>query len=88
MKSVTSMKVLVRCAAALSAVFVMSSCLQEERSPEEFLVPSRAEGECPEDRFRLSSKVPAGSEKLEYSCGFYLGTSKDLADPRLREGKL
>ena len=88
MKSVTSMKVLVRCAAALSALFVMSSCLQEERSPEEFLVPSLAEVECSEESFRLSSKVPAGSEKLVYSCGFYLGTSKDMADARQIEGKL
>ena len=82
------MKTLLRCLAALSFVAVFCSCIQEERSPEEFLVPSLAKVDCSESTFKLSSSVPSGSEKLIYDCGFYLGTSKEMTDARQLEGKL
>ena len=72
------MKTFVRCLAALSAMFCICSCLQEERSPEDFLVPSLAQIECSESSFVITSKVPSGSEKLVKECGFYLSTSKDM----------
>ena len=56
------------------------SCLQEERSPEEILVPSPVKVDCSEASFSLTSKVPKGSEKLVEECGFLVGTAKDLAD--------
>lgn len=61
------------------------SCLQEERSPEEILVPSPAQVDCSE-AFAITSKVPKGSEKLVEECGFLVGTAKDLADAVAVEG--
>ena len=62
-------------------VFVLCvSCLQEERSPEEILVPTPAQLDCSEAAFSLTSKVPAGSQKLVDECGFLVATTKDLAD--------
>ena len=87
-KLLPPMKTLLRCLAALSFVAVFCSCIQEERSPEEFLVPSLAKVDCSESTFKLSSSVPSGSEKLIYDCGFYLGTSKEMTDARQLEGKL
>ncbi|MBO5709864.1 MAG: hypothetical protein J6S01_11030 [Bacteroidales bacterium] len=56
------------------------SCLQEERSPEEILVPTLAEVESTESSLMFTSKVPKGSEKLVEECGFYYGTDKSLAN--------
>lgn len=64
---------------ALSLCAILS-CLQEERSPEEILVPSPAQVDCSESSFMLTSKVPEGSEKLVDECGFYVGKDKSLAD--------
>ena len=77
----------------LSFAYILSlltivSCLQEERSPEEILVPSPAQVECSESAFSLTSKVPSGSEKLVDECGFLVGTTKDLADAVTVEGTL
>ena len=72
------MKTMIRCIAALTVLFAVNSCLQEERSPEDFLVPSLAQIECSESSFVITSKVPSGSEKLVKECGFYLSTSKDM----------
>ncbi|MBO5979481.1 MAG: hypothetical protein J6Q12_03515 [Bacteroidales bacterium] len=63
------------------------SCLQEERSPEEILVPSPAQVDCSE-AFAITSKVPKGSEKLVEECGFLVGTAKDLADAVVVEGTM
>ena len=73
------MKKLPSCIAALVTIFSIVSCLQEERSPEEILVPSLAQVDCSES-FSITSKVPKGSEKLVEECGFLVGTTKDLAD--------
>ena len=82
------MKKLFSCLAAIMALFSISSCLQEERSPEEILVPSPAQVDCSESSFSLTSKVPSGSEKLVDACGFLVGTTKDLADAVTVEGTL
>ena len=69
----------------LSFAYILSlltivSCLQEERSPEDILIPSPAKVECSESAFSLTSKVPSGSEKLVDECGFYYGKDESLAD--------
>ena len=74
------MKKLLSCIAALFTIFTIVSCLQEERSPEEILVPSPAEVDCSEASLMLTSKVPSGSEKLVYECGFLVGPEKPLTD--------
>ena len=81
------MKKLLSCIAALFTIFTIVSCLQEERSPEEILVPSPAEVDCSES-FSITSKVPKGSEKLVEECGFLVGTTKDLADALTIEGAM
>jgi hypothetical protein len=81
------MKKLLSCIAALFTIFSLVSCLQEERSPEEILVPSPAEVDCSE-LFSITSKVPKGSEKLVEECGFLVGTTKDLADALTVEGAM
>ena len=81
------MKKLLSCIAALFTIFSLVSCLQEERSPEEILVPSPAEVDCSES-FSITSKVPKGSEKLVEECGFLVGTTKDLADAVSIEGTM
>lgn len=81
------MKKLLSCIAALFTIFSIVSCLQEERSPEEILVPSPAEVDCSES-FSITSKVPKGSEKLVEECGFLVGTTKDLADALTVEGAM
>ena len=81
------MKKLLSCIAALFTIFSLVSCLQEERSPEEILVPSPAEVDCSES-FSITSKVPKGSEKLVEECGFLVGTTKDLADAVSVEGAM
>ena len=81
------MKKLHSCIAALFTIFTIVSCLQEERSPEEILVPSPAEVDCSES-FSITSKVPKGSEKLVEECGFLVGTTKDLADALTVEGAM
>ena len=73
---------------ALVALFSISSCLQEERSPEEILIPSPAQVDCSESAFSLTSKVPSGSEKLVYECGFLVGKDKLLGDGLKVEGAL
>ena len=65
---------------ALVALFSISSCLQEERSPEEILIPSPAKVDCSDESLKLTSKVPSGSEKLVDECGFYYGEDESLAD--------
>ena len=82
------MKKLLSCIAALFTIFTIVSCLQEERSPEEILVPSPAKVECSDASLVLASKVPSGSEKLVDACGFLVGTTKDLADAVTVEGTL
>ena len=81
------MKKLLSCIAVLFTIFSIVSCLQEERSPEEILVPSPAEVDCSES-FSITSKVPKGSEKLVEECGFLVGTTKDLADALTVEGAM
>lgn len=81
------MRKLLSCIAALFTIFTIVSCLQEERSPEEILVPSPAEVDCSES-FSITSKVPKGSEKLVEECGFLVGTTKDLADALTVEGAM
>ena len=73
---------------ALVALFSISSCLQEERSPEEILIPSPAQVDCSESAFSLTSKVPSGSENLVYECGFLVGKDKLLGDGLKVEGAL
>ena len=70
-------------------VFVLCiSCLQEERSPEDILIPSPAQVDCSEASFSLTSKVPNGSEKLVEECGFLVGTTKDFVDAVTVEGTM
>ncbi len=64
------------------------SCLEEERSPEEILVPSLTQVECSDASMMLTSKVPSGSEKLIQECGFYFSKDKSMADARKIEGEL
>ena len=82
------MKKLLSCIAALFTIFTIVSCLQEERSPEEILVPSPAEVDCSEASLMLTSKVPSGSEKLVYECGFLVGPEKPLTDADRVKGTL
>ena len=82
------MKKLFSSLVALVALFSISSCLQEERSPEEILIPSPAQVDCSESAFSLTSKVPSGSEKLVYECGFLVGKDKLLGDGLKVEGAL
>ena len=74
------MKKLFSSLVALVALFSISSCLQEERSPEEILIPSPAQVDCSDESLKLTSKVPSGSEKLVDECGFYYGKDESLAD--------
>ena len=61
-------------------VFVLCvSCLQEERSPEEILVPTPAQMDCSASSFLMTSQVPKGSENLIDDCGFYVGTDNTLS---------
>ena len=64
------------------------SCLEEERSPEEILVPSPAQVETSDASLMLTSKVPSGSEKLVQECGFYYSKDKSMADTRKVAGVL
>ena len=64
----------------LLSLCAIVSCLQEERSPEEILVPTLVQVESTESSLMLTSKVPKGSEKLVEECGFYYGTDKSLSD--------
>ena len=64
----------------VSAFVLCISCLQEERSPEEILVPSLTQVECSDVSLVLTSKVPKGSEKLVEECGFYYGKEKSMAN--------
>ena len=64
------------------------SCLEEERSPEEILVPSLTQVECSDASMMLTSKVPSGSEKLIQECGFYFSKDESMADARKIEGEL
>ena len=43
-------------------------------------MPTPAQLDCSEAAFSLTSKVPAGSQKLVDECGFLVATTKDLAD--------
>ena len=77
----------------LSFVYILSllaivSCLQEERSPEDILVPSPAQVETSDASLMLTSKVPLGSEKLVQECGFYYSKDKSMADTRKVAGVL
>ena len=77
----------------LSFVYILSllaivSCLQEERSPEDILVPSPAQVETSDASLMLASKVPSGSEKLVQECGFYYSKDKSVSDTRKVAGVL
>ena len=72
----------------VSAFVLCISCLQEERSPEDILIPSPAQVDCSASSFSLTSKVPNGSEKLVDECGFLVGTAKDMADAVTVEGTM
>ena len=48
------------------------SCLKEERSPDEILIPSPAQVKCEESSFTMTSTVQKGTEDIVYSCGFYV----------------
>ena len=77
----------------LSFVYILSllaivSCLQEERSPEDILVPSPAQVETSDASLMLASKVPSGSEKLVQECGFYYSKDKSMSDTRKVAGVL
>ena len=65
--------------AFLLPLLVAVGCLQEERSPEEVLVPSPAQVDCSEASFLMTSKVPSGSQNLIDDCGFFVGTDNSLA---------
>lgn len=72
----------------LLSLCAIVSCLQEERSPEEILVPTPAQVECSDESLMLTSKVPSGSEKLVQECGFYYSKDKSMADTRKVAGVL
>lgn len=55
------------------------SCLKEERSPDEILIPSPAQVKCEESSFEMTSTVPKGTEDIVYSCGFYVGKDNSLS---------
>ena len=63
-------------------------CLQEERSPEDVLIPSPAQVDCAEASLVLASKVPAGSEKLVHECGFFVSADKSFSNVIKVEGAL
>ena len=64
------------------------SCLQEERSPEEILIPTPAQVECSDASLMLTSKVPSGSETIVDECGFYYSADKSMSDARKVVGVL
>lgn len=70
----------------LLSLCAIVSCLQEERSPDEILVPTPAQVECSDESLMLTSKVPSGSEKLVQDCGFYFSKDKSMTDVRKIEG--
>ena len=72
----------------LLSLCAIVSCLQEERSPDEILVPTPAQVECSDESLMLTSKVPSGSEKLVQDCGFYFSKDKSMTDVRKIEGVL
>ena len=84
----TAMSRLFKLISYVSAFVLCISCLQEERSPEDILIPSPAQVDCSEASFSLTSKVPNGSEKLVDECGFLVGTAKDMADAVTVEGTM
>ena len=63
----------------LLPLLVAVGCLQEERSPEDVLVPSPAQMDCSTSSFLMTSQVPKGSENLIDDCGFYVGTDNTLS---------
>ena len=63
----------------VSAFVLCISCLQEERSPEDVLIPTPAQVECSDASLLLTSKVPKKSEKLVEECGFYYSTDRSMA---------
>lgn len=63
----------------LLPLLVAVGCLQEERSPEEILVPTPAQMDCSASSFLMTSQVPKGSENLIDDCGFYVGTDNTLS---------
>lgn len=65
----------------MSLLLAAVSCLQEERSPDEILIPSPAQVKCEESSFTLNSTVPKGTEDIVYSCGFYVSKDQSLSDP-------
>ena len=74
--------------AAIGCLFLFVSCLQEERSPEDVLIPSPAQVDCAEASLVLASKVPAGSEKLVHECGFFVSADKSFSNVIKVEGAL
>ncbi|MBR0322103.1 MAG: hypothetical protein IIX08_06925, partial [Bacteroidales bacterium] len=65
--------------ALLLPLLTAVGCLQEERSPEEILVPTPAQMDCSASSFLMTSQVPKGSENLIDDCGFYVGTDNTLS---------
>ena len=65
--------------ALLLPLLAAVGCLQEERSPEEILVPTPAQMDCSASSFLMTSQVPKGSEDLIDDCGFYVGTDNTLS---------
>lgn len=65
--------------ALLLPLLAAVGCLQEERSPEEILVPAPAQMDCSASSFLMTSQVPKGSENLIDDCGFYVGTDNTLS---------
>lgn len=65
--------------ALLLPLLAAVGCLQEERSPEEILVPTPAQMDCSASSFLMTSQVPKGSENLIDDCGFYVGTDNTLS---------
>ena len=55
------------------------SCMKEERSPDEILIPSPAQVKCSETSFTLNSTVPKGTEDIVYNCGFYVGKDNSMS---------
>ena len=63
----------------MSLLLAAVSCLKEERSPDEILIPSLAQVKCEESSFEMTSTVPKGTEDIVYSCGFYVGKDNSLS---------
>ena len=82
------MKKLFSRVAVIFTLFSLLSCLQEELSPEEILVPSPAQVETSDASLMLTSKVPSGSEKLVYECGFFVSADKPFFNVIKVEGAL